>query len=134
MKKYGKILLIVVVIVALPLLYKFVLFDDEPFDNLRAGEIEMVYLTRSSDNKRIEITDISGFADRLEDLELDWRVSQVNDDGSEAVTASVYYRDGSSQIVSVSHDYIQIDDKIFKADYESASEFLQYANFMLAKG
>ena len=127
MKKFVTIFIALAVLLAVPLLHKYVLFDHEPFDDLRVGEIEKVYLFTDGNTNHDEIFDYSAFADRIEDLELVKRTNEVNYENQGRVKATIYYRDGREQRVSVSPNYVQTDDGIYISNREENIEFLKYA-------
>ena len=125
MKKFVKPLIVLIVIVSVFLGYKYVFFDHEPFDDIRVWYVEKVYLTRSNDDRRVEVTDIPRFFDRLEDVELRCRTNEIRQENIvSGVKVSIYYKNGTSQIISVDNCHVWNDDKLFEADHEEAYYFL----------
>ncbi|MBR5520934.1 MAG: hypothetical protein IKU54_02960 [Oscillospiraceae bacterium] len=132
MKKFKSIAVVLSVLATAVFMYKYVLFDHEPFDDLKAGEIESIYLTRKDDDWRVTVTDISGFVDAIEELELHRRTNEPREsDVIIGVKVNIYYYDGTVQIVSVDNCHIQIDDKLYDAEHEEAFYFMEYANQLI---
>ncbi len=132
MKKLLKPAMVIGLLLSVTVLYKYVLFDHEPFDDIRVWYIEKVYLTRSNDDRRVEVADIPRFIDRLEDVELRCRTAEfAQEDVISGVKVSIYYKNGTIQIISVDNCHVQNDNKLFEADHEEAYYFLEYANQVL---
>ena len=127
MKKYSKFIVVVAVAISIFLLYTFVLFDHQPFDDLKAGEIEKVFLFTDGKAEHHEMFDYSAFTERADQLELIKRTASRHEEHQGRVSVTIYYRDGSEQRFSVSPDYIHTDNGTFIGDREDSVEFLKYA-------
>ena len=125
MKKFVKVIAVLLLISA-PFLYNNLLFDRQPFDDLKTGEIEKLYLFTDGKSEHHEVFDYSEFTDRVKDLELIKRTRTVNEEHQGTVCITIYYRDGSEERISVSPDYIQTDDGIYIGEREESVEFLKY--------
>ncbi|MBR4035655.1 MAG: hypothetical protein IKJ05_02845 [Oscillospiraceae bacterium] len=127
MKKYWKIICAVIVVFGLIFARNYILFDHEPFDDLKTGEIEKVFLFTDGKTAHHEIYDYSAFTDRVDNLELIKKTNETNEEHQGRVRVTIYYRDGSEERFSVSPDYIQTDNGIYIGDREESVEFLNYA-------
>ena len=132
MKKLIKPFVIFAAILAGAAIYKYVLFDHEPFDNIKASDIENIYLTRMNDDWRVEVNDIPQFLDNLEEVELRCRTTEIRQENVvSGVKVSIYYTDGSTQFIVVDNIHVLDDDKLFEAEREEAYYFLEYANELI---
>ncbi len=132
MKKLRKPAIVIILLLSIAVLYKYVLFDHEPFDNIKAADVENIYITRINDGWRVQIADIPQFLERLEDVELRRRTAEFSQEKVvSGVKVSIYYTDGNIQIISVDNYHIQIDGKLFEAEREDAYYFIEYANRLL---
>lgn len=126
MKKYRKIVCAVIVIFGLIFARKYILFDYEPFDDLKTGEIEKVFVFTDGKTAHHEIYDYSAFTDRVEDLELIKRTNVIHDAYQGCVRVTIYYRNGKEERFSVTPDYIQTDNGMYVGEREENIEFLKY--------
>lgn len=128
MKKHRKIIFALVALAAGLLGYKYMGFDDEPFDNLKAGDIERAFMEYGQDGRTAEITDLGTLPGLLEDIELEKRVADPDEAlAGGKVTFWLYMRDGTQTFVAVDNAYIQTEKGIFAGDKEENREILDYA-------
>ena len=132
MKKLIKPFVIISAILAGAVRCKYLLFDHEPFDNIKAADVEKIYLTRFNDDWRVEVTDIPQFLDKLEEVELRCRTTEIQQENvTSGVKVGIYYADGSTSFISVDNCHVFIDKHLFEAEHEEAYYFLEYANELL---
>lgn len=127
MKKYGKIIIALFALFGLLFAKNYILFDHQPFDDLKTGEIEKVYLFTDGNTEHHEVFDYSAFTDRIDELELIKRTTETNQEHQGCVSVTIYYTDGSEERFSVTPDYIHTDNGIYIGEREESTEFLKYA-------
>ena len=126
MKKHAKYIIAVLLVVSAYLLYTYALFDDEPFDNLTAGEISSARFIL--DGGHISITNLGELPDILDDIELERRAYRINPDLQKGqVTLELAFNDGNTTIFTVDNKYITTEKGTFSADTEENAKFLKWA-------
>ena len=115
MKKYIKFIAVVLLAVSAYFLYTYELFDDKPFDDLKAGEIVSANIIES--DRHTQITNIGDLSDLLDDLELEKRVYKINPELQKGqITIEITFTDGTSTTFTVDNTYIHTEKGTFLAD------------------
>ena len=126
MKKHAKYIIAVLLVISAYLLYTYALFDDEPFDNLTAGEISSARFIL--DGGHISITNLGELPDILDDIELERRAYRINPDLQKGqVTLELAFIDGNTTIFTIDNKYITTEKDTFSADTEENARFLKWA-------
>lgn len=126
MKKYIKFIVAAAVTVSIFLLYTFVLFDHEPFDDLKAGEIASARFIL--DDGHMSISNLGELPDALDDIELERRVYSTKVDIQKGrATVELTFYGGNTSIFTVNNRYVSTEKGIFTADKEENAIFLKWA-------
>lgn len=136
MTTVKKILAIIVLLITGIVLYTFVLFDEEPFDNLRTGEIERATVYRIPPDETAEVKDFSRLREVLEDIELEHRGKRLFNSayGGGQVIVTLYMVDGTVTEITNNNSYMTINGKSYRVEYETAEELTRYVYNIISPG